>query len=83
MKTQEQNNITMKQCQLPKKLSSPRDKTNAPEFPSARYFQVHFQYLESQLTHLHRLIDAQNQQISELKQYINNNEQNCSSVIKK
>jgi len=84
MQTLEQNNMTMRQCKSPKKLSTPRENTDVLEFPSARYFQVHFQYMESQLTLMQRTLDAINQQISELKPYINNSNEPCdSSVIKK
>lgn len=38
-----------------------------PNFPSARYFQIHFQHMEAQLDLTQRCLEALQQQIAELQ----------------
>ncbi|MFA5985451.1 MAG: hypothetical protein WC782_15645 [Methylococcaceae bacterium] len=48
-------------------------KTQAgPDFPSARYFQVHFQYLHEIIGDLKTQVDKANQQIADLQLQIKN-----------
>ncbi|MCQ8182021.1 hypothetical protein NP603_12950 [Methylomonas sp. SURF-1] len=44
----------------------PADKA-APGFPSARYFQVHFEYLHETIGELKQQIETANRQIAELQ----------------
>lgn len=46
---------------------SPADKVESG-FPSARYFQVHFEYLHESIGELKRQIEIANRQIAELQQ---------------
>lgn len=46
---------------------SPVDKVESG-FPSARYFQVHFEYLHESIGELKRQIEIANRQIAELQQ---------------
>lgn len=39
-------------------------------FPSARYFQVHFEYLHETINDLKQQVDQANQQIAELQQQL-------------
>lgn len=42
--------------------------TSAPEFPSARYFQIHFEYLEQLLGDIRLHLDALRQQVADFQQ---------------
>lgn len=50
-----------------KNQSAPDRDVSKPKFPAARYFQVHFEYLESQLDGTQRCLEALKQQIAELE----------------
>ncbi len=43
------------------------DDSNPGKFPSARYFQIHFQHIEAQLEQTNRSIEALQQQIAILQ----------------
>lgn len=45
--------------------------TNKPKFPAARYFQIHFEHMESQLDAMHRRLEALQQQMAELQLRLN------------
>lgn len=42
--------------------------TSAPEFPSARYFQIHFEHLEELLGDIRLRLDALRQQVADFQQ---------------
>ncbi|WP_166642679.1 hypothetical protein [Methylocaldum gracile] len=42
--------------------------TSGPEFPSARYFQIHFEYLEELLGDVRLRLDALRQQVADFQQ---------------
>jgi hypothetical protein len=48
------------------------------EFPSARYFQIHFEHLEGLLLDTKQHLDALKQPISEVRQITNSRQQSQS-----
>ncbi len=53
--------------QLHQKLYSPVNEPPAkPAFPSARYFQIHFEHLEGQLDETRHCLEKLQQQVAEL-----------------
>ncbi|MFZ2452490.1 MAG: hypothetical protein WAW36_18435 [Methylovulum miyakonense] len=51
----------------PQKNQNAGKEASQPKFPSARYFQIHFQHMESQLDLTHRSLEALQQQMAELQ----------------
>ncbi|MGZ4958529.1 MAG: hypothetical protein ACXV7J_04705 [Methylomonas sp.] len=51
-------------------LSSQPHSHPEPVFPSARYFQIHFDHLHETIDELRRQVDQANQQIAELQQHL-------------
>jgi len=47
--------------------ASGNGETNRPEFPSARYFQVHFEYIEELLGEARRCLEALSVQVAEFQ----------------
>lgn len=45
-----------------------------PEFPSARYFQIHFEYLDERLGDIRHRVDALRQQIADLQRGSNHDQ---------
>lgn len=60
----------MKILPLTKPIDNQTDSPIEPDFPSVRYFQIHFEYLHETIDELRRQVDQANQQIAELQQQL-------------
>lgn len=60
--------MAIKSIQLQQKNRTPqvRESSGKPEFPTARYFQIHFEHLESQLDETRHCLQSLQQQVAEL-----------------
>ncbi|NOS75936.1 MAG: hypothetical protein HOP36_15660 [Methyloglobulus sp.] len=61
-------NLKPAQLHHQKSYSSANEAPAKPEFPSARYFQVHFEHLESQQDETKRCLEKLQQHMAELYQ---------------
>jgi hypothetical protein len=59
-------NLKSAQSQYQRTYPPADEKPTTPEFPSARYFQVHFEYLESQLLENKRSMEQLQKQMADL-----------------
>ncbi len=62
-------------CAMKTRQSRTKLETSSPEavesnFPSARYFQVHFEYLHETISELKQQVNQANQQIAELQRQL-------------
>lgn len=64
--------MNLKSIQLHHQKTYPpvNEKPKKPEFPSPRYFQVHFEHMESQLVENKRCMEQLQEQIAELYRHI-------------
>jgi len=70
----------------PPKNKSAIEETSKPErprFPSARYFQIHFQHMEAQLDLANRNLERLQQQLADLQTLFSSNNELGLSKTKK
>lgn len=66
--------------EMPLDINARSPKRNA--FPSARYFQVHFEYLHELMSDMKKQLDASNQQIALLQQRLSEPMPNVAEEFK-
>lgn len=61
--------MTLRQPSLRTRTTNPVE-ANPPKFPGARYFQIHFEHLQSQLDDTKRGLEAVQQQLAQLQEQL-------------
>lgn len=61
--------MTLRQSSLRTRTTKPVEAT-PPKFPGARYFQIHFEHLQSQLDDTKRGLDTVQQQLAQLQEQL-------------